>query len=250
MPHDRPMAERTERTGQPHRTPWRRVMTARDPGEEHRAATALELFFDLCFVVAVSLAATQLHHSLAEGQVGHGLAGYLPVFFAHLVGVDELHLVRLRLRHRRPALPADDPGADRRGARARRGGARRVRRRLPGDGVRLRGHAPGDGRAVAACRRRGPAAPGVRVALRRGHHRRAGRLGRVAGAPRAAGLLRRVRARRTGRAGVGRAHGADGLAPRAHRRAVRAVHPHRARRVGARGHHRDPVGVRARATTS
>ena len=56
-------------------------MTARDPEEEHRASTTLELFFDLCFVVAVSLAATQLHHALAEGHVGHGLAGYLPVFF-------------------------------------------------------------------------------------------------------------------------------------------------------------------------
>jgi low temperature requirement protein LtrA len=77
-----PMAERTDRTGQPRRTPWRRAMTARDPGEEHRAATALELFFDLCFVVAVSLAATQLHHSLAEGHVEHALSGYLPVFFA------------------------------------------------------------------------------------------------------------------------------------------------------------------------
>ncbi|TDP88965.1 low temperature requirement protein LtrA [Labedaea rhizosphaerae] len=57
-------------------------MTARNPDEEHRTATTLELFFDLCFVVAVSLAATQLHHALAEGHAGHGLAGYLPVFFA------------------------------------------------------------------------------------------------------------------------------------------------------------------------
>lgn len=45
--------------------PWRQKMTARDTGEEHRAATALELFFDLCFVVAVAQAGGQLHHAAA-----------------------------------------------------------------------------------------------------------------------------------------------------------------------------------------
>ncbi|WP_028934408.1 low temperature requirement protein A [Pseudonocardia spinosispora] len=58
------------------------VMRARDAAEEHRAATPLELFFDLCFVVAVSLAAAQLHHALTEQHVGAGLLGYLMVFFA------------------------------------------------------------------------------------------------------------------------------------------------------------------------
>jgi low temperature requirement protein LtrA len=61
--------------------PWRRVMTARDRDEPHRAATPLELFFDLCFVVAVAQAAGELHHSLAEGHLVHGLVGYLFVFF-------------------------------------------------------------------------------------------------------------------------------------------------------------------------
>jgi len=75
------MAEQTDRTGQPRRTPFRRVMTSRNPEEQGRTATTLELFFDLCFVVAVSLAAGQLHHALAEGHVGHALAGYLPAFF-------------------------------------------------------------------------------------------------------------------------------------------------------------------------
>lgn len=61
---------------------WHRVMRARDPNDEHRAATPLELFFDLCFVVAVAQAAVQLHHALAEGHLGTALAGYLAVFFA------------------------------------------------------------------------------------------------------------------------------------------------------------------------
>jgi low temperature requirement protein LtrA len=58
------------------------VMRAREPEEEHRAATPLELFFDLCFVVAVSLAAAELHHALSEGHAGAGLLGYSMVFFA------------------------------------------------------------------------------------------------------------------------------------------------------------------------
>ena len=57
-------------------------MRGRDRGEEHRAATPLELFFDLCFVVAVAQAAAQLHHAIAEDHVAAGLGGYLAVFFA------------------------------------------------------------------------------------------------------------------------------------------------------------------------
>src|SRR6187200_1451582 len=53
--------------------PWHRPMSGRDPDEEHRAATPLELFFDLCFVVAVAAAANQLHH----GMIDH--PGLLPV---------------------------------------------------------------------------------------------------------------------------------------------------------------------------
>jgi low temperature requirement protein LtrA len=60
----------------------RRVMRGRDPGEEHRASTPLELLFDLTFVVAVSQAAAQLHDALAEGHVASGLVGYAAVFFA------------------------------------------------------------------------------------------------------------------------------------------------------------------------
>lgn len=61
---------------------WYRPMRARRRDEAHRAATPLELFFDLCFVVAVALASEGLHHDVAEGHVGHGLVGYLSVFFA------------------------------------------------------------------------------------------------------------------------------------------------------------------------
>ncbi|MFI6050851.1 low temperature requirement protein A [Streptomyces violascens] len=57
-------------------------MTARSRHEEHRASTPLELFFDLCFVVAVAQAGARLVHALAEGHVGTGLAGYAVVFFA------------------------------------------------------------------------------------------------------------------------------------------------------------------------
>lgn len=59
-----------------------RAMTGRDPTEEHRASTPLELLFDLCFVVAVAQASVLLHHELAAGHVHDGVQGYLMVFFA------------------------------------------------------------------------------------------------------------------------------------------------------------------------
>jgi low temperature requirement protein LtrA len=61
---------------------WLSPMRARSADEPHRVATPLELFFDLCFVVAVSQAALPLHHSLAEGHVLVGVRGFLMVFFA------------------------------------------------------------------------------------------------------------------------------------------------------------------------
>jgi len=57
-------------------------MVARHPDEPHRASTPLELFFDLCFVVAVAQAAAQLHHDVAEDHIGHAVPSYLMVFFA------------------------------------------------------------------------------------------------------------------------------------------------------------------------
>src|SRR4051794_9918704 len=51
-------------------------MGGRDPGESHRAATPLELLFDLTFVIAFGAAADELAHLLAEGHVGAGVLGF------------------------------------------------------------------------------------------------------------------------------------------------------------------------------
>ena len=59
-----------------------RPMTPRDPDEIHRAATPLELFFDLTFVVAVAEATTTVHHELVAGDGGDALLAYPVVFFA------------------------------------------------------------------------------------------------------------------------------------------------------------------------
>ncbi|WP_030238741.1 low temperature requirement protein A [Streptomyces sp. NRRL S-350] len=59
-----------------------RRMVPRDRDEPHRVATPLELFFDLCFVVAVGQAGRELAHSLAAGHYGEGLRGYALAFFA------------------------------------------------------------------------------------------------------------------------------------------------------------------------
>nr|WP_017204653.1 low temperature requirement protein A [Microbacterium barkeri] len=59
-----------------------RTMLPRDPAQPHRTASPLELFFDLVFVVAVSIASAQLHHALSHGDVLHGVTSYAMVFFA------------------------------------------------------------------------------------------------------------------------------------------------------------------------
>ncbi|WP_424468051.1 low temperature requirement protein A [Pseudoclavibacter helvolus] len=59
-----------------------RRMQPRDPHEQHRAASPLELFFDLVFVVAVAFSSQTLHHMEADGHLGSGVLGYLMVFFA------------------------------------------------------------------------------------------------------------------------------------------------------------------------
>jgi low temperature requirement protein LtrA len=51
-------------------------MTGRDPHEEHRVATPLELLFDLTFVVAFGIAANEFAHMLAEDHVGAGLTAF------------------------------------------------------------------------------------------------------------------------------------------------------------------------------
>ena len=59
-----------------------RRMAPRDPTEAHRAASPLELLFDLVFVVAVGFAATNLHEIEAEGHVTSAIVAYAFVFFA------------------------------------------------------------------------------------------------------------------------------------------------------------------------
>jgi low temperature requirement protein LtrA len=61
---------------------WHVQMRGRDRREAHRAATPLELFFDLSFVVAVAAAAASMHHELAAGHILDGVAAYAMVFFA------------------------------------------------------------------------------------------------------------------------------------------------------------------------
>jgi low temperature requirement protein LtrA len=57
-------------------------MRGRDPEEEDRGATPLELLFDLVVVVAVALAANRLHHAIVEGAGLAALLSYVLVFFA------------------------------------------------------------------------------------------------------------------------------------------------------------------------
>ncbi|MFD7403289.1 low temperature requirement protein A [Streptomyces sp. NPDC059866] len=75
-----PSSSQAGAPGRP-RSPLRRL-TARGRDEAHRAATPLELFFDLCFVVAVAQAGIQLVHAVAEGHAGEGILNYAMVFFA------------------------------------------------------------------------------------------------------------------------------------------------------------------------
>ncbi|OLZ67818.1 hypothetical protein AV521_23310 [Streptomyces sp. IMTB 2501] len=59
-----------------------RRLTARGRDEAHRVSSPLELFFDLCFVVAVAQAGVQLVHAVAEGHAGDGILNYAMQFFA------------------------------------------------------------------------------------------------------------------------------------------------------------------------
>lgn len=59
-----------------------RPLRARDPEEQGRVASPLELLTDLCFVVAVGQAALALHHGLTSGHAGTAVLGYGMAFFA------------------------------------------------------------------------------------------------------------------------------------------------------------------------
>ena len=51
-------------------------MGGRDPHETHRAATPLELFFDLTFVIAFGVAGSQFAHEIAEAHFAAGFLGF------------------------------------------------------------------------------------------------------------------------------------------------------------------------------
>ncbi len=57
-------------------------MGGRDPHEKHRAATPLELFFDLTFVIAFGVAGSQFAHEIAEAHLVAGLLGFSFAMFA------------------------------------------------------------------------------------------------------------------------------------------------------------------------
>jgi low temperature requirement protein LtrA len=63
----------------PHR---RQRFSGRDPDEEHRASTPLELLYDLTIVVAFGTAADELAHYVAEDHIGTGVGGFAFAAFA------------------------------------------------------------------------------------------------------------------------------------------------------------------------
>src|SRR6478735_6375667 len=59
-----------------------RRMSGRDPEEQHRVATPLELLFDLTFVIAFGIAANEFAHMLSENHLGAGLLGFTLAIFS------------------------------------------------------------------------------------------------------------------------------------------------------------------------
>lgn len=64
------------------RTRLLRPQVLRDPSEENRISTWLELFFDLCFVVAVAALAKGLHDDPTFGGALRFAAFFIPVWWA------------------------------------------------------------------------------------------------------------------------------------------------------------------------
>ena len=59
-----------------------RPVVPRDPDETHRAATPLELFFDLVIVIAIAAVTAAFHHAIAEGHGLDKLVNFAFVFVA------------------------------------------------------------------------------------------------------------------------------------------------------------------------
>ena len=53
----------------------------RDPNEQGRTSTTLELFFDLVFVVTISAIAQQWHHAVTSGHLAHGVISLFEMVF-------------------------------------------------------------------------------------------------------------------------------------------------------------------------
>ncbi|HQY98315.1 MAG TPA: low temperature requirement protein A, partial [Phycicoccus sp.] len=60
----------------------RRPMLGRRTDEAHRAATPLELLYDLTIVVAFSISGSQAAHALAAGHVASAIVAFLFSVFA------------------------------------------------------------------------------------------------------------------------------------------------------------------------
>ena len=142
-----------------------RRMTGRDPDEQHRVATPLELLFDLTFVVAFGIAANEFAHLLAEDHVGAGLLGFLFATFA-------VCWAWINFTWFASAYDTDDwvyrlmTMVQMVGVSSWRSACRRCSRRsstastsTTGDGGRVRGHANRVGGAVVTGGQTGPRAP-------------------------------------------------------------------------------------------
>lgn len=172
-------------------------------------------------------------HRIGTSGVG---AGAIPSgLLRHLVGVDEFHLVRLVVRHRRRPLSTAHPHTDGGSVVAGRGNSRglqsrRLRRHHPG----LPGDARRAGGAMASSRSRGRGGPGNGAAVCAGHHRCGGAVAGSAAGGRIRCTARRrpaVGVRHTGRrrargSGVGGAGERHSVAPAPHCRALLAFHDH------------------------
>ena len=80
--HRHQIGRRSQTISEQTRSHRLRVMSGRDPDEQHRAATPLELLYDLTFVVAFGVASEQFAHLLAEGHYAAGLTGFILAVFA------------------------------------------------------------------------------------------------------------------------------------------------------------------------
>ena len=213
-----------------------RPLSGRDPGEEHRAATPLELLYDLTFVVAFGTAADEMAHYVAEDHIVAGRRVRVRGLRRYM-GVDQLLLVRVGLRHRRLGLPARHDGADGRRDRLARHAAD-VRVARPRRHARQR--RDGAGYVVMRCRCSscGGRSPGTIPSAPGGAHvhlddrRRAGRLGRAGGRDLPRHHVRVVTPLFAVELGGPSSPSArrDALAPAPHRGALRPAGDHHARR--------------------